>query len=197
VSLAVFVLFCPFSIAFFQHSRCYVMGSSIYVNGNTPITYPEASIDRQTRIRTRGPGCGFSHSNEVSNWAQELAGSLMYHLMGPPPGAYTGPYPTQVEAESALASSGVRIVFDPTFDDTVVLPSAKVTLPGSLHCQYQQQPGSVPPEMLVPTAAIWKQRCLILRVPRDLDPKPYGPYEDIYLIDIQTSQMFAMYSRPK
>jgi hypothetical protein len=195
--LAVFLLFTPFPVAVFHYANEYRKGSPIYVNGNAPIVYPRASIDRRTRIRGVRPGCGFSRRNEVYNWAEAATGTLMYHLMGPPPGAYAGPYPTEAEAEAALASSGMKIHMDPEMIDTISLPSGKVVLPTSLRCQYQEHKGSVDQQLLVPTMAIWNQRCLIVKVPRDMNPKPYGPYEDIYLIDIQKSQMFAMYSRPR
>jgi hypothetical protein len=86
----------------------------------------------------------------------------------------------------------------PAILQTIPLPAKKkVVLPMSLYCRYQEQAGSMDPQLLIPTRAIWKQRCRIVKIPRDMDPKPNGPYEDVYLIDIQTSQMFGMYSRPK
>jgi len=195
--VGVFLLLSPFSVEFFFHARAYALGSSIYVNGNAPICYPVSSIDHRTRIRGQYNFCGNCRLNQVRQFAERSAGVVMYCLMGPPPGAYTGPYPTQAEAEAALALSGTKIEVNSDWIEMIALPSGNVVLQNTIRCWCQEQASWMLPQMLVPTAVIWKQRCLIVKVPRDVDPRPYGPYADIFLIDIQNGQMFGMYSQPK
>jgi hypothetical protein len=45
---------------------------------------------------------------------------------------------------------------------------------------------------LTPRAGLWQGRCLIIRVPRDM---PVGqPFADVFFIDVQRPQLFAMFS---
>jgi hypothetical protein len=196
---AVFLMLNPLSIEFFKYAREYAAGSPTYVNGNRVIWHPQGSMDPRTRVRGYPPGCGTRSPNSwVRAWSKQWAAVVMHVLMGPPPGAYTGPYPTETEAKTALSSSGASFEMPENWDGAILLPTGTVVVdPDWFHCRYQIEHGSTPPEILVTTAVLWEDRCLIVKVPRDIDPKPHGLHADIYLIDIQKSQMFGMYSQPK
>jgi hypothetical protein len=192
-SLVAFLLLTPLSFAFFQCAYQYAMGSRLYVNGNDLIWHPNGSIDRRTRIRGHNPGCGTRSPNEwVTSLGVYWGGKVMFNVIGPPPGAYTGPYPTPAEAALALKQG---VPFQIGDDQTSIpLPSGAVTIDSKwLACHYQLRKPTTPappPQTLIPTAVLWKNRCMIVKVPRDAQDAPLA---DVYLIDTVKMQMIAMW----
>ncbi len=117
----------------------------------------------------------------------------MYHLIGPPPGAYTGPYPSESEAMAALAT-GTKFSMPDNWDGTISFSGKSFRFdPDWFMSHYRLRSSSTTapsPDALMPSAVLWKGTCLIVKVPRDVDD---GPFSDVYLIDTQKSEMFGMY----
>jgi hypothetical protein len=130
----------------------------------------------------------------VRSSAEHLAGSVMFRLIGPPRGAYTGPYPTEAQALSAVAT-GTPVSAAMLASDQLI--AAGVTLqidPYWFPCQYQERRPEEPADPNVdatPRASLWQARCLIVRIPRDM---PMGQAAaDVYLIDVQRPELFALF----
>jgi hypothetical protein len=194
-SVVLFLPLTPLAFAVFAWSVEYVSGSPTYVNGPDVIWAESGSIDPITRVRGRHPGCGTRSANSwVRSTAKELAVVVMHPLFGPPPGAYTGPYPTLAQALAALRAGGVEQQPANLEAGVVRVGNAGFTVdPSSFHCHYQTRavPTPLPAPHLAPTAVLWKGTCLIVRVPRDVDP---GPWADVYVFDTITAEPFAMYN---
>lgn len=195
--LVLFALLTPLSVELFIAARDYVTGSSryVYARGMYPWT-PQGSVDRATRIRGNDPGCGTRAPNEwVRSSAGRLAGSVMSRLVGPPGGAYTGPYPTEREALAAVASGGVALPPAALEGEQLSVSGVMIPISGywfhSHHKLRRPEEPFDPTVDLTPRAALFQQRCLIVRVPCDM---PAGQaHADVYLIDVLRAELFAMF----
>jgi hypothetical protein len=183
----------PLAFAFYNASYDYTQGSREYVNGRDVIWHESGSVRPVTRVRGRHPGCGTRSMNSwVRSTGSDLAVQATYLITGPPPGAYTGPYPTQAQALAAL-SGGVAQQATALERGRVVVGNIALDVdPDTFYCHYMLRRESPPPpaSQLVPTAALWRKTCLIVRVPRDVDN---GPWADVYLFDLVSKEQFAMY----
>ena len=176
--------------------REYAAGSRLYVNGNDPIRRPRAASIPAPRIRGYDPVCGnHSFGESTRRFCAGLAGEAMFHFIGPPPGAYAGPYPTKEEAIAAL-TSGTTFQVPESWNYEIPLTSGTLAVPfdwfdGYFRCRRQATPGHRRPPVTF-TTAVWRGRCLIVRTPFD------DVYDDanLYLIDLQKKQLFAMYTQP-
>jgi hypothetical protein len=195
IAVACFALSNPLAVALFTACSDYAHGTSRYVYQNSEYAWtPQGSIDPVTRIRGHNPGCGTRPDNA---WVTALAGGLaidiMHPLIGPPRGAYTGPYPTLEESVAALQSSGSPLNPDDLFEGHIKVSGIKLEVdPYWFHCHYQlRTPTSTHPALnIAPTAVLYQNRCLIIRVVWDTDPTPLS---EIYLIDVRAPALFAMY----
>ncbi len=196
VFLIAFLLLTPLSIVTLRFAREYVEGSPTYVNGQDPIWLPFASIDPVTRIRTPYYECGNrSFGESINRTCRSWAGTAMFAMTGPPPGAYAGPYPTEPEAVEALASA-MKFQMPDTWNGEIPLATGPVVVDtASFRFRNHGQSNLIPPpspDELMPSAVVWKGRCLIVRVPREFDG---GLGADIYLIDFTKLQPIGMYRK--
>ena len=178
----------PAIVLLLMQCREYAHGGSRYVRGPyNMIQSPQGSLKPDTRVRGFDPGCGTHSSNYwLRYWADRQAIPIMHFIMGPPPGAYRGPYPTLDESLTALESGAV-------------LPKSQVE---SGHIIIGGKAFSVDSDQLdrwgyvikVPDpapvkAAVYHSGCVIVRVPRSLQPRCAA----VYLFDAVTGQCFAVY----
>jgi hypothetical protein len=181
VAGALFLLCTPLSFYFLRECNRYAAGDGAYVpRDDLTIPSPIGSIDPVTRVLgLQRSTCG-THDNDY--WMRQIARRacipVMYKLMGPPPGAYRGPYPTKAEALDALAHRDVR--------RPIVIGSPEAPVRANLGLWYWDRNVPDPAPM---AAAYFKKDCLIVRVPRDLKPQRAA----VYLIDAKTGRMFGCY----
>lgn len=116
---------------------------------------------------------------------------FMVRTFGYPPGAYTGPYPTEAEAIKAVESA--TTVPAEEFDNRMLVLDGKrypIERVDSrlMPIEYaQQSPGPI-------TAVLWQGECLIVNIP---EPQPLGWRRSwIFLIDAKTGKPFARYQEP-
>ena len=185
----VFLSLTPYSVLLVERCRDYTAGSSLYVRhrGNL-IQTPQGSADPRTRMRGFDPGCGTRSSNWwLRHAAERHAVPIMHFLTGPPPGAYRGPYPTQEEAANALRASG-QVQPQSIFDDGRIRIAGQQFTVDTDQLTWWGYVVSTP-DKSPPTAALFKSRCLIVRVPKELSPK----FSVMYVFDTTTGQAFAVY----
>jgi len=189
VGAALAVALSPAVVLLLIQCREYANGGGRYVRGEcNNVETPQGSLKPDTRVRGFDPGCGTHSSNAwLRYWAEGEAIPIMHAIMGPPRGAYTGPYPTFEESLKALETGTVQVM-SPELSGTVTAGGITVNPendPGLFHW------GSVvgKPDPAPVTAALYKQQCVIVRIPRDLRP----PLAAIYLIDAATGRCFAVY----
>ena len=84
-----------------------------------------------------------------------------------------------------------------TRSGTIRLPNGVVRVdPDWFRCRYQVRPlvATRPSdEAMMPRAVLWKERCLIVKVPRDGTD---GAFVELYLIDAWKGELSAMYMKP-
>jgi hypothetical protein len=197
LSVAAFLLLMPPAVLFAMNAIEYARGSPAFVNGNDVIWHPQRNIDPVTRIRSHYTSCGTRSGNSwLRSFANDLAETVMYRLIGPPPGAYTGPYPTQHEAEMAIVS-GTKFQISVDWDRHIHLPTGTVILPRDwCHLPVEELLDGLGPSAgsdMQPSAVLWKGRCLIVKIPW-MDNGDTGA--KLCLIDAQKLEMFAMYLQP-
>jgi hypothetical protein len=110
----------------------------------------------------------------------------MHALVGPPPGAYTGPYPTLEESLKTLETGSVQT--------GAAIQRGRVTVNGKSFQLVGDQLNwwgyvVTQPDPAPIKAAVYKKSCVVVRVPRDLRPRLAA----IYLFDATTGQCFAVY----
>jgi hypothetical protein len=175
-----------------------VQGVSYVQGGYSPVRQylrtPAASIATDSRCNGRESwvDCGMRPRDAWSIFSQTLAppiGRAMFHVIGPPPDAYDGPYPAEAQAIAAVRG-GSRLRFDPR-RGIVGLPGVDLDEISGRHFDYLHD-GSLAEPIL---ATIVGGRCLILRTPEyfqvgDLPAR-------VSLIDLQTGNQFALYLDPQ
>jgi hypothetical protein len=186
----VFLLLTPRSIYTIERCRDYAAGSHLYVRGEyDAIQTPQGSANPVTRVRGYDPGCGTRSPNSwLTRGAQRRAISIMHALIGPPPGAYRGEYPTKEECLRALRESGQDQKQRFLEQGLVRLgPRSLLVLPEQfLRWDFvvrQPDPGPA-------RAALFGQQCLIVRVPREASAPKLAV---IHLFDVTTGRPFAVY----
>jgi hypothetical protein len=108
VATAVFALCTPLAAMTAEQCYEYAAGGSDYVRPvNQPPWHPNGNPDPHTRIRGFDPGCG---TRSMNYWVRAMArrngARIMHAILGPPPGAYLGPYPTAAECVRLIGSLG-------------------------------------------------------------------------------------------
>jgi hypothetical protein len=188
IGLLIFVMLTPYTFLLLARCHEYAVGSSRYVRDSSIyIATPYGSIDPRTRVRGHDPGCGTRSGNWwLERGAERQAIQIMHALQGPPPGAYTGPYPTQSEAVAMLRTGGQKQRRSILDDGRVQIGKQQFNVEiEQLRWRFEISE----PDLSAPTATLFQQQCLIVRVPRDLTPK----LAVIYLFDIFTGRAFAIY----
>jgi len=111
----------------------------------------------------------------------------MHSMIGPPPRAYTGPYPTLEQCQAVLNQQG-QPQSEKLLDNGVIEMAAKrFTVPVE-EIRYWGFVVTEPDPAPV-TAALFQSRCLVVRVPRDRNPS----LATIKLFDATSGRAFAVY----
>jgi len=115
----------------------------------------------------------------------------MSSMMGPPRGAYLGPYPTQKECMDLLAASGEVQRQNNLSRETISVGRSnfKLNLCGTDYCGFQVKVF----DKSAPTAAVFQQQCIVVRFPLSIDPL----IARVYLFDAKTGEPFAVYFDPE
>lgn len=189
IALPLFLLLNPFTYLLVSDAHEYVVGSYRYTNYDNTVWTPQGSVNPITRVRGHNPGCGTHSANYwVQKLAQDTAAKVMFRLTGPPGGAYTGPYPTQAEAEVALKSGS----------DVKISDYGELRLMGTKYALQYDWIGYMQPrpmsekstDVVQQRAVLWKGSVLIIGVHHEATE---GSYSQIFLIDTVKMEMFAMY----
>lgn len=189
VATLAFVIASPFGVLLIARCYDYSMGDLRYVRDRLNwVSTPQGSMKPDTRVRGFDPGCGTRSSNYwLRRSCEDLAVPVMHWVMGPPPGAYTGPYPTFDECQTALKQGGQAQPKSAVERGIIVVGGSRFQLD-----QHELNRFGYVIELPDPspvTAALFKQQCLVMRIPRDLKTR----LATIYLIDITTCEPFAVY----
>ena len=168
----------------------FVCATADYLRGQAVIIEPgpaasiSFNLDPELRCyRVTAGGVRMGHE-WVKAWPNNGAVRLMSALFGPMPGAYQGPYPTQVQAERLFASAPVRIEPVLLLADRLELPDQTIHLEPGVGSSIFAGNGSpldnnwikVNPKVIAEwdsrivsaTAAVWQKQCLVIRLERKL-----------------------------
>jgi hypothetical protein len=199
----------PIFVSFVRGTIGYASGTAAIWGEGLPGT-AYGNVDPQFRCGHATSGCLVSGSEWMTHAPNNAAIVLLTRILGPQPGAYTGPYPTDRQA-SAAVTSGEVVQPAAVLADLVTLRSGRVKLaPGvgkrlldnnSLGGSFDTSKptaaiAAFPAENGPITGTLWQQRCLILRFPADAIP-PAGSTNIqracVVCIDTATGYPFAYY----
>jgi hypothetical protein len=186
IALLMTILTCPLTVLLAGRCMDYAHGDIRYVRATYDIIqYPQGSLNPRARVRGFDPGCGTHNENYwLRAMAEAAAIPIMHALIGPPPGAYTGPYPTDVEAIHAVLTGGVKQSPEARRSGVIRVGTTQV----QVDCdQLERIQTSGNPSPLI--AAGFGSQCLVVLADNDVQPQ----YSAIILFDVWRGQAFAMY----
>ena len=179
----------PLTILLASECREYASGGPSYVRpGDAAIQTPQGSDHPRTRLRGFDPGCGTRSENYwLRSSAAALARVLMHSVIGPPPGAYTGPYPTLAQCLTFLRQQGQP-------QPSRLIEQGIIQVGGT---RYPLQAYDIlrwgfvvnEPDRAPVTAGLFQSQCLVVRVPHDQNP----PLASVKLFDATSGRAFAEY----
>jgi hypothetical protein len=202
------VLLSPPVLAFALGVAAYCRGRACLAESGLPGTTFH-NLDPGLRCGRATSGCIVSGNKWVTQSPNNLAVSAMTRLFGPQRGAYTGPYPTEDEALAAAAAAPVvpvsQVILDAIVvgDRTVRLDrgvGAGLLAGAGRGCYDPSLPGEAaalsPEETGRVRAAVWKDACLVLRIPAGPVHEPGEPAQAacIAVCDLRTGRPFAYYA---
>ena len=127
----------------------------------------------------------------------------MTRIFGPQPQTYTGPYPTEAEA-LAVANNAPPVPTAEVVADAINLGGRIVRLDtgvGAGLCRasracFDPATGTFFPEVGPVRAAVWKNACIIIRIPTGFLPDPQTPVQPacVAVCDLRTGRPFAYYA---
>jgi hypothetical protein len=167
------------------------------------------NLDPDLRCGRSTSGCLVQGNEWMTQSPYNATLRAMIGVFGPQPGAYTGPYPSAADATGALAAAAQDVPLDDLRSDTVRLPGRVVTLdpgvgPGLLRASpvlvdldAASDPYHIRDQLGPVRAALWKDACLIVRIPRGDRSGPAEPEQAACLavIDLTTGRPFAYYAQ--
>jgi hypothetical protein len=196
--LAVFLICMPLTAEFGRAACEYAAGTRRFVKTNDAYEY-RFNIDPITRVRSRADEYDASDANTwVWRLAEDTAEWVMYWIIGPPPGAYDGPYPTEAEARATIDGAGAATVLvgntaRPTL--SVGGRSAPINTDVLDHWGFvlsEDQRRLAPGNVRQPVrAALVGGRCAVVAWPHA--PESVDPLIELILIDMNTGRIFARY----
>jgi hypothetical protein len=201
------VLLSPLAVAFASGVVGYCRGTAALREVGLPGTTFH-NLDPGLRCGRATSGCIDSGNKWVTHLPNNVAVSMMTRLFGPQRGAYTGPYPTEAEAIAAVTNAPPLAVSQ-VAAGTIRMGDREVRLdadvgPGLLRAAHGYFDPSLPGEAAAVfpdesgpiRAALWKGRCLILRIPTgDLhDPREPAQAACIAVCDVASGRPFAYYA---
>lgn len=213
VALGVLIVLSPVFVSFVLGAVGYATGTAKLRSMGLPGTEFH-NPDRQTRCGRQTGGSLVNGGEFIWHTPNNAAVRLMAAMFGPVPGSYDGPYPTRAEAVAALEEAE-DVPLGDLMRDSVEIGRQETLLGDLVGARLLQQlPIRVLAENIAAgrdvdeqerqfygqvTGAIWRQRCLILRIPSDMRyglPDGPGPASAmIVLIDRQAGRPFAYYGQ--
>jgi hypothetical protein len=202
------VLLSPPVLAFALGVADYCRGRARLVSPGLPGT-TSFNLDPDLRCGWATSGCLVYGNEWVTQSPNNLAVSAMTRLFGPQRGAYTGAYPTEEEAVAAVAGAPAVPVSQVVADAinvggrTVRLDrgvGAGLLAGGGRGYYDPSLPGeaaAVAPDESGPIrAAVWKDACLVLRIPAGAMNEPGEPVQAacVAVCDLRTGRPFAYYA---
>lgn len=206
------VLLTPFTIFAFEGFADYQTGSARlrYMGYPGPEFY---NPDPELRCGRSTGGCLVNGTEWLLHEPYNLSVMLMIKLFGPMRGSYTGPYPSREEAVTAL-DGATALPVDQLLRDRITVGETEVQLGEGVgealiydspvyYFSGKGDPTKAGQELLAElgpiTAALYRDRCVILRVPTDfpdgLKDKGEEPSGMIALIDRENGRPYAYYSQ--
>ncbi|HEY4330405.1 MAG TPA: hypothetical protein VGN88_11770 [Phycisphaerae bacterium] len=193
------LLLSPIAVSAARGALEYTTGTA-HIEGMGLIRYP-VNVDPVTGMQYSSGGCMVSGNEWITQAPHNLTVLALFQLFGKMPGAYNGPYPSELDAYAALAGAAP---FDlPAFSSDRFLVAGKLIslrphLGEDLLKGFNEGPGSDPsdPTFLIqygqPEATLYAGTCVIIAIPISL-PAPGVENRIIILLDAPTGKAFAIY----
>ena len=202
------VLLAPIGVSFVSGAVGYARGTARLRGYGLPGTGYH-NLDPVLRCGRETSGCVVYDNEWMTHTPNNLAVTVLTRLFGPQRGAYTGPYPTEAEANMTLAGAE-PVEVDGLFADRVRVDGRDVTLDrgvgaGLLKASWRTM-GMEPERETVRAglkeagpvkAAVWKEACVIVRVPAGPRDDPGGAAQAacVAVVDLGTGRPFAYYAQ--
>lgn len=186
----------PMSVSFIQGSVDYFNGEARLRHSGLPGT-TFFNLDPELRCGRSTYGCIVSGGEWVTQLPYNSAVRLFTACFGWMPNTYKGPFPTEDEAKTALAS-GVAVSAGDLRNDRLVIDGVHIKLDNGVGAELLEglrytdnSFDNKPPEI---TAAIWQQDCILLRIPSWRDYSEEATSAVIALFSRAAGRPFAYYA---
>jgi hypothetical protein len=207
ISAVLYVLLSPVAVFFYLGAVDYSRGTAVIIFKGLPRN-SGMNLDPELRCPKSNAGCVIQEYEWMEIPPYNTAVLGLHHLFGPMRGAYTGPYPTKEETFMALRTADT-INLNELIMDKGVIGSQEIKLESGvgrklltrLSIQYAVEAkdsneiknfiNNIGPVK----GTVWKEKCLILRIPGDFDyfEKHESKSARIALIDCERGRPFAYY----
>ncbi len=186
----------PLSVPFLMGIYDYGSGTALLRGCGLPGTTFH-NLDHMMRCGRVSYGCFVSGNEWISLLPYNGAVYLLTKCLGPMPGAYTGPYPTEREAKDALADA-TRIAPHDLEKDRITIAGIAIDLDAGVGLELLQRirrfDGSSYESGCEIKATIWQEECVLLRIPnRPAWTSSDTPSAAIVLISRKAGRPFAYY----
>jgi hypothetical protein len=167
LAAALVILCSPFMPAFAMGVVNYWQGNARLQSGpRSRFCNPDPELRCPRRSDTSCFLTGFEYMREPT---YDVGVRMMTKMFGPMRGTYTGPYPTEMEAQAALQSAEV-VATKQVMEDCLTIGGCEYALDHELGSTLLSQEctswgwGSAGPHQHL-TATVWQDECLLLRIP--------------------------------
>jgi hypothetical protein len=209
LAIGLALLLSPMCVSVFVAASRYTGGTAVIEGMGLPGT-EYGNVDPTLRCGRVTGGCLVSGTEWITEVPNNATVALLTRVFGPQRGAYTGPYPTDVQASAAVAAGGEPVPAAAVRADAIVLKTGTVNLaPGVgkrlLGNTYLSQwyDGTMPAPWAAQTlldigpitGVLW-QGCLVLRIPAgERNPANGEPQAAcIVVVDPAAGYPFAYYA---
>jgi hypothetical protein len=203
VSVCALVLLGPWTLFFTLGAVAYFDGSAQLLSVGLPGTRSH-NIDPDYRCGHSSSGCRVFGNEWLTHGCYNGAVKSVIILLGPMRGSYGGPYPTEAEAAEVLRAAQ-PISWELLTSDRLTVDGTTVSLDSGVGAKLLERTcwaylaPTLPAGKQIPvaiTGALYQQRCLVLRIPTETEPREPGESVPamIVLIDTQCGRPFAYYA---
>lgn len=157
------------------------------------------NLDPDLRCGTTTHGCIVDGSEWTRQWPYNTTARLLTACFGYMPGTYTGPYPTEEESRFALINAPV-ISADELKLDRIVIGGETIQLDDGVGARFLKKlryfndlwpPDSEEARSI--RAIVWKEECVLVRIPVDRSSGDEGPSAAIAVFSRTAGRPFAFF----
>jgi len=193
ITAIVFVIVSPLFVSFLSGVGDYIDGDARLRHSGLPGTEFH-NLDPKLRCGRVTYGCCVSGNEWVSQLPYNAAVSLLTRSFGLMPGAYDGPYPSKAKARQVVAK-GSTISVDDLRNDLLRVGDTEPKLDDGVgsqlvDCLIAHHDFDPQPQV---TATLWKDECIVLRIPTPFFSEDDKPAAAIVLISRAAGRPFAYY----